>query len=164
MIHFNYTCNTYMTFRSPSWRTNARWPKCQNRQIKLIAEFYDTAKTMDLTCLCLQINNTVVFYQSYTRQTYKEIQSRSHVHSKWKVHKIYEVIELRTIHRGLERLGHFEREKERERERDDRERQREREIEREIHSLRQISCERLQVRNVEIIFFIIYFLKTNLES
>ena len=43
----------------------------------------DTAKTTDSTCLCMQINNTVVvFFQSFTRQTYKEIQSKNHVNSK----------------------------------------------------------------------------------
>ena len=28
--------------------------------------FMDTAKTKDLTCLCLQINNTVVFFSNHT--------------------------------------------------------------------------------------------------
>ena len=81
----------------------------------------DTAKTMDLTCLCLQINNTVVFFQSYTHQTYKEIQSRNHVHSKPKVHQvIFGVSKYRTkdIHCRTEQLSQFKREKEKEKERD----------------------------------------------
>ena len=39
--------------------------------------FMDTGKTVDLTRLCIQINNTVVFFfQSYAHQTYKVIQSK----------------------------------------------------------------------------------------
>ena len=45
----------------------------------------DTAKTIDLTRLCIQITNTVVFSQSYTHQTYKEIQNKKQVNSKTKV-------------------------------------------------------------------------------
>ena len=82
----------------------------------------DTAKAMDLTCLCLQINNTVgFFFQSYTHRTYKEIQSRNHVHSKPKVHQvIFRVSQYRTkdIHCRTEQLSQFKREKEREKERD----------------------------------------------
>ena len=60
------------------------------------------------------------FFQSYTHQTYKEIQSRNHVHSKPKVHQvIFRVSEYRTkdIHR-TEQLTQFKREKEIEKERD----------------------------------------------
>ena len=38
--------------------------------------FMDTAKTTDLTRLCIQIINTVVS-QSYTHQTYKEIENKN---------------------------------------------------------------------------------------
>ena len=41
----------------------------------------DTAKTIDLTRLCIQITNTVGFFQSYTHQTYKEIQNKKHFNS-----------------------------------------------------------------------------------
>ena len=37
--------------------------------------FMDTAKTIDLIRLCIQVTNTVVL-QSYTHQTYKEIQNK----------------------------------------------------------------------------------------
>ena len=46
--------------------------------------FIDTAKTVDLSRLCLQKTNTVVF-ESHTYQTYKEIQNKKHVNSKPKV-------------------------------------------------------------------------------
>ena len=46
---------------------------------------------MDLTRLCVQVNNTEVFVQSYRHQTYQEIQSKKHVDSKQNVHKIYGV-------------------------------------------------------------------------
>ena len=45
----------------------------------------DTAITIHLTRLCLQITNTVGFFQSFTHQTYKEIQSKKHINSKPKV-------------------------------------------------------------------------------
>ena len=120
---------------------------------------------MALTCLCLQINNTVVFFPII--HTSKEIQSRNHVHSKPKVHQVYGVmpfyvshsIELRTfIVEQSDSVNSIEKKKERERER---ERNRDRPIER--HSLRQISCERLQVRNVEINFFY-YILPENIPG
>ena len=47
--------------------------------------FMNTAKTIDLTHLCIEINNTVVFFQSFTHQTYKEIINKKHVNSKPKV-------------------------------------------------------------------------------
>ena len=47
--------------------------------------FMDTAKTIDLIRLCIQVTNTVVF-QSYTHQTYKEIQNKIYVNSKPKVY------------------------------------------------------------------------------
>ena len=46
--------------------------------------FMNTVKTIALTRLCIQITNTV-FFQSYTHQTYKEIQNKKHVNSKPKV-------------------------------------------------------------------------------
>ena len=65
----------------------------------LSQNFTDTAKTMDLTCLCLQINNTVVFFfQSSIHQTYKEIQGRKHLHSKPKVHQANGVIPFFVSH------------------------------------------------------------------
>ena len=40
--------------------------------------FMNMAKTMDLTRLCIHMNNLVVFFfQSYTYQTYKEIQNKN---------------------------------------------------------------------------------------
>ena len=60
-------------------------------------------------------------FQSYTHQTYKEIQSRNHVHSKPKVHQvIFGVSKYRTkdIHCRTEQLRQFKREKEREKERE----------------------------------------------
>ena len=78
------------------------------------------------------------FFQSYTHQTYKEIQSRNHVHSKPKVHQVYGVmpfyvshsIELRTFIveqsdsvNSIEKKKGGEKERERERERE-REKQR----------------------------------------
>ena len=39
--------------------------------------FMNMAKTMDLTRLCIQMNNLVFFFQSYTYQTYKEIQNKN---------------------------------------------------------------------------------------
>ena len=47
--------------------------------------FTDTAKTIDLIRLCIQVTNTVVF-KSYTHQTYKEIQNKIYVNSKPKVY------------------------------------------------------------------------------
>ena len=47
--------------------------------------FMDTAKTIDLIRLCIQVTNTVVL-QSYTHQTYKEIQNKIYVNSKPKVY------------------------------------------------------------------------------
>ena len=71
----------------------------------------DMAKTMDLTRLCKQINNTVVFFQSYTEHTYKEIQRKNHANSKPKVHQVCGVtpcfLRFRTldIYRRTDRLG-----------------------------------------------------------
>ena len=46
----------------------------------------DTAMTIHLTRLCIQITNTVgFFFQSFTHQTYKEIQSKKYINSKPKV-------------------------------------------------------------------------------
>ena len=68
----------------------------------------DMAKTLDLTCLCVQITNTVVF-QSYTHQTYKEFQNKKHVNSKLKVlsNTMFLISGFWTmdIHRRADQLG-----------------------------------------------------------
>ena len=68
----------------------------------------DTAKTIDLTGLCIQITNAVVF-QSYTHHTYKGIQNKKHVNSKSKLlsNTMFHISRLRVtdIHRRTVRLG-----------------------------------------------------------
>ena len=65
----------------------------------------DRAKTIILTSLCIQI-----FFQSYTHQTYKEIQNKKHVNSKLKVlsNTMFRISRFRTtdIHHRTDRLGH----------------------------------------------------------
>ena len=77
-----------------------------------LQNFMDTAKTIDLTCLCIiciQINNTVVFFQSYIHQTYKEFPNKKHVNSKPKVlsNTMFHIGMFRTtdINCRTERLG-----------------------------------------------------------
>ena len=69
----------------------------------------ETAKTNDLTRLCIQINKTVVFFKSYTHQTYKEIQNKNHVNSEPKVlsNTMFRILRFWTtdIHRRTEQLG-----------------------------------------------------------
>ena len=70
----------------------------------------DTAKTIDLTRLCIQINKPVVFFfQSYTYQTYEEIRDKKHDLSKPKVlsNTMFRISRFRTtdIPRSTERLG-----------------------------------------------------------
>ena len=68
----------------------------------------DTAKTIDLARLCIQITNAVVF-QSYTHQTYKEILNKKHVISNPKVlsNTVFRIPRFRTTdnHRRTDRLG-----------------------------------------------------------
>ena len=46
----------------------------------LSQNFMNMEKTIDLTRLYIQINNTVGFFsQSYTHQSYEEIQNKKHV-------------------------------------------------------------------------------------
>ena len=52
------------------------------KSLKSLQNVMDTAKTIDLICLCIQINNTVVFFQSYT-QAYKECQAKTNVKQKY---------------------------------------------------------------------------------
>ena len=60
----------------------------------------NTAKTIDLTRLCIQ---------SHTRQTYNEMQNKKHVNSKPKEQSntMFRISRFRTtdIHRRTERLG-----------------------------------------------------------
>ena len=71
----------------------------------------DTAKTIDLTRLCIQINKPVVFFQTYTYmyQTYEEIRDKKHDLSKPKVlnNTMFRISRFRTtdIPRNTERLG-----------------------------------------------------------
>ena len=65
--------------------------------------------TIYLIRLCIHINNTVVFFQSYKHQIYKEIQNKKPVNSKPKVlnNTMFRISRFRTadIHRRTERLG-----------------------------------------------------------
>ena len=80
----------------------------------------DTAKTMDLTCLCLQINNTVVFFSNHThikliKKFKAETMSTESPPSLWH-NATFRVSQYRTkdIHCRTEQLSQFKREKERE--------------------------------------------------
>ena len=67
-----------------------------------------TAKTIDWTRLCIQITNTVFFFQIYTHQTYKEIQRKKYANSKQKVlsNTMFCISRFRTtdIHRRIDQL------------------------------------------------------------
>ena len=69
----------------------------------------NTAKTIDLTRLCIQIKQYSSCFQSYTHQTYKEIQNKKHVNGKAKVpsNTMFRISLFRTtdIHRNTERLA-----------------------------------------------------------
>ena len=64
----NNTVLLYMTYMIMPEQKNPCQPsdlKVKIARYDLSQNFMDTAKTMDLTCSCLQINNyTVVFFQS----------------------------------------------------------------------------------------------------
>ena len=93
---------------------NGKYQHCLYRSLKITRpdssqNFMDTAKTIFLSRLCIQISNTVVFFQLYKHQTYKEIQNKNHVNSKPKVlnNKLFRISRFRTtdIYRRTFRLG-----------------------------------------------------------
>ena len=108
-------------------------------------------KTMDLTCLCLQINNTVVFFFNHTHiKLIKKFKAETMSTVNWKYTKLFFVsqsIELKTFIEQSNSLNSREKKKERKRET---ERYRDREKDR-VWGRYPVS-ERLQVQHVEIIF------------
>ena len=77
---------------------------------QFIAELYGHSKNNQFDSLCKLINNTVIFIQSYTHQTYKKkIQNKKHVNIKPKVlsNTMFPISGLQNmdIHHRTERLG-----------------------------------------------------------